>query len=406
MGRVLLVTQYFYPENFKSNDIAFELVKRGYKVTVLTGIPNYPKGKFFKGYGIFRKRVQNVNGARVIRAFLFPRFNGGKIGLTLNYFSWPVFASLYAFVMSLFCKFDFIIVHQASPVMQGIPAVIVKKIQRIPIYLWVLDLWPESLSAAGNIKNKKIIAFFTKITNFIYKNSDKILISSRSFRYSIQKKGDFKDKLVYFPNWAEDIFFNNNNNELPEDVTLPKGFIVMFAGNIGEAQDFENIMKCAIILKDNKEIKFVIIGDGRKKVWLDTFIKDNDLSETVFCLGRFLLNTMPIFFKKANVLLLSLKNETIFNLTVPAKLQTYMAAGKPVIAMLNGEGSEIIKECSCGLVVNSGDYKSMANSLLLLKNLPSEELKIMGLAGKMYCKEHFNINKSIDRLCSFMQQDK
>ena len=399
MGRVLLVSQYFFPENFKSNDIAFELVKRGYKVTVLTGIPNYPKGSFFKGYGFFRKRIQNINGVRVIRTFLIPRGRGGKIMLALNYFSWFIIASIHAFLLSLFCKFDFIIVHQTSPVMQGIPAVIVKKIQRIPLYFWVLDLWPESLSAAGGIKNKKTLTFFTKITNFLYRNSDKILISSRSFRESIQKKGDYEKKIVYFPNWSDDIFFDNAINELPQGVLLPKGFIVMFAGNIGEAQDFENVMKCALALKENKEIKFVIIGDGRKKIRLDTFITDNKLSETVFCLGWFSLQTFPVFLKKADVLLLSLKNETIFNLTVPAKLQTYMAVGKPVIAMINGEGCDIINESKCGIAVNAGDHESMANSLLSLKSMPTDELDKMGVNGNTYCKEHFNLNKSIDKLC-------
>ena len=404
MGRVLLVTQYFYPENFKSNDIAFELVKRGYKVTVLTGIPNYPKGKFFKGYGIFRKRIQNINGARIIRAFLFPRFNGGKIGLTLNYFSWPVCASICALIMSLFCKYDYVIVHQTSPVMQGLPAVIVKKIQKIPLYFWVLDLWPESLSAAGNINNKKVLGFFSKITNYLYKNSDKLLISSRSFRNSILKKGDYKDKIIYFPNWAEDIFFDNKTAELPEEILLPEGFIIMFAGNIGEAQDFENVMKCALALKENKDIKFIFIGDGRKKSWLETFIIENGLSETVKCLGRFPLNKMPAFFLKADLLFLSLKNETIFNLTVPAKLQAYMAAGKPVIAMINGEGSEIINESGCGIAVNAGDYESMVNSVLKLKDISHDELKVMGESGRSYCDMNFNLKKSIDKLCNIIHK--
>ena len=404
MGRVLLVTQYFHPENFKSNDIAFELVKRGYKVTVLTGIPNYPGGAYFKGYGLFRKRIQKINGVKIIRAPLIPRGNGGKIRLVLNYFSWPFFASIYAFFISLFCKYDFVIVHQTSPVMQGLPAVIVKKIQKIPMFFWVLDLWPESLSAAGDINNKKILSFFTSITKYLYKNSDKILISSRNFKKSILEKGNYEDKIIYFPNWAEDVFFNDSeiDTELAHLSLLPKGFIVMFGGNIGEAQDFENVMKCALILKDNKEVKFVIIGDGRKKNWLETFILNNNLSETVFCLGRFPLHTMPSFFKKADVLLLSLKNEIIFNLTVPAKLQAYMAMGKPVIAMINGEGNDIIHESGCGIAVNAGDHESLANSLLKLYEMPHSELNIMGENGRIFCDKHFNLNKSIDNLCAIM----
>lgn len=169
--RVLLVTQYFYPENFKSNDIAFELVKRGYDVTVLTGIPNYPTGRFFKGYGLFKNRIQSINGVKVKRSFLFSRGNGGGIRLALNYFSWAFFASIDALFLALFHKYDAILVHEPSPITQGFPALIVKKIQRIPLYFWVLDLWPESLTSAGGVTNQKVLSFFTSIVRLIYNSS-------------------------------------------------------------------------------------------------------------------------------------------------------------------------------------------------------------------------------------------
>lgn len=290
---------------------------------------------FTKGTGHLKSSSEIVNGVKVKRACLFPRGDGGGLRLALNYFSWAFFASCKGFMMALFHKYDVILGHEPSPITQGIPAIIVKKILRIPFYFWVLDLWPESLVSAGGVKNKFVLNFFTRITKFVYSNSDRILISSRGFRNSILEKGDYAAKLVYFPNWAESVFIKNSGGQIPD---LPDGFKVMFAGNVGEAQDFEHIMQAALKLKEFKDIHFVIVGDGRKRVWVEEFVENNQLHDTVHLLGRFPLETMPAFFKQADVMLVTLKDELIFNVTVPAKLQAYMAAGKPILAMLNGEG--------------------------------------------------------------------
>lgn len=400
--RILLVTQYFYPENFKSNDIAFELAKKGYDVTVLTGIPNYPDGKFYKGYGIFKNRIQKINGVKVKRALLFSRGNGSKISLALNYLSWTFFASIWAFFLSFIYKYDAIIVHEPSPITQGIPAIIVKKIQKIPMYFWVLDLWPESLISIGGVKNFFIISFFEKMVVWIYNNSDKILISSQGFKTSILEKGDYENKLIYFPNWAEDLFNNQKvDYVLPE---IPDGFIIMFAGNIGEAQDFDNIMETALLLKDHNEIQFVFVGDGRKKKWVDDFVIAHNLYTTVHVLGRFPIEMMPIFFGKADVMLLSLKDELIFNLTVPAKLQAYMAAGKPVVAMLNGEGANVVNEAECGFSTTAGNSHELAMLIMKMFALPKEELVRMGKNAKCYFDDNFSLDKSMNSLINIINK--
>lgn len=401
--KVLLVTQYFYPENFKSNDIAFELVKRGYEVTVLTGIPNYPQGVFFQGYGFFSKRTEKIQGVKVRRAWLIPRGKGGGMRLVLNYFSWAFFASLYAFFLSLFHKYDLVLVHEPSPITQGIPAIVVKKMQRIPLCFWVLDLWPESLISAGGIRNKYVISFFAKMVKWVYDSSDKILISSKGFRQSILEKGDFESKLVYFPNWAENIFSSLCESSLP---VLPEGFIVMFAGNMGEAQDLEHVMRSTLSLKENKEIKFVFVGDGRKKTWVDDFIIKNSLADTVFTLGRYPLEMMPSLFSKADVMLLSLKDEAIFNLTVPAKLQTYMASGKPIVAMINGEGENIVREVNCGLTVKAGDSEQLAEAIIKLERMSLEKRMQLGKNGQEYYRENFTLEKCMNNLCHIIQDIK
>ena len=403
--KILLVTQYFYPENFKSNDIAFELAKRGYDVTVLTGLPNYPKGKIYKGYGIFKKRKETVNGVKIIRTLVIPRGKGGGMMLALNYISWAVIASFRAFFLALNKKFDTVIVHETSPITQGFPALVIKKIQSIPIYFWVLDLWPESLQSAGGINNRYVLDFFTAVTRLMYRKSDKILISSRGFRQSILEKGDFADKLIYFPNWAEDIFSNINKSEnlsLPE---LPNGFRIIFAGNIGEAQDFEHVMKAALLLKENKSIKFILIGDGRKKLRVDNFINKNNLNDTVYAIGRFPIETMPYFFSKADVMLLSLKDDYIFSLTAPAKLQAYMAAKKPVVAMINGEARNLIAESGCGLSVPACDSKGLADNILELQAMHPDKLKNMGLSGFNYYKKYFTKDICITNLENILKNN-
>jgi glycosyltransferase involved in cell wall biosynthesis len=394
--KILLVTQYFYPENFKSNDIALELTERGHEVTVLTGLPNYPEGKIYKSYGFFKRTKENYQGIKIIRTWLVTRGKGGGIRIFLNYFSWAFFASLRAFSLSFQKKFDVILVHEPSPITQGFPAIIVKKIQKIPLHFWVLDLWPESLSSAGGVKNKYVLSFFTKMVKYIYNNSDKILISSKGFEESILAKGNYKEKLVYFPNWAEEsILKGDSDYPIP---CLPKGFKIIFAGNIGVAQDVNSIIDAALILKDKLDIHFIFVGDGRSKIQLENFVKENNLIETVHFLGRFPLDAMKTFFNQADVLLVSLKDELIFNVTVPAKLQAYLCTEKPILGMLNGEGAKIIYDANCGLSVNAGDSIKLAEKVLELYEMSDNKRKILGANGFKYFEENFTMGKCIDNL--------
>ena len=394
--KILLVTQYFYPENFKSNDIAIELTKRGHEVTVLTGLPNYPEGKIYKSYGFFKRTKEYYQGVNVIRTWLVPRDKGGGIRLFLNYFSWAFFASFRAFSLSFQKKFDVVIVHETSPITQGFPAIVVKKIQKIPLHFWVLDLWPESLTSAGGITNKYVLSFFTTMVKYIYNNSDKILISSKGFKESINSKGNYSDRLVYFPNWAEDsILTGNIDYSIPN---LPQGFKIIFAGNIGAAQDVDSIIKSALLLKEKIDIHFIFLGDGRNKEQLEDFVLKNDLNNTVHFLGRFPIEAMKTFFEQADVLLVSLKDEMIFNLTVPAKLQAYMCAKKPILGMLNGEGAEIINEAKCGFSVDAGNFEGLAKIILEMQKMNIEDRLQLGSNGFSFYQENFILKKCIDNL--------
>lgn len=397
--KILLVTQYFYPENFKGNDIAFEMQKKGHEVTVLTGIPNYPKGEFFNGYGYFKRRRETVNGVKVIRTFLIPRGNSTAIPLMVNYFTWFIFASFYAVYLALSKKFDKIIVQQLSPVMMGLPAVVVKKIQKIPIYFWVLDLWPESLESAGGIKNKKILGFFESMVKFLYRNSDKILISSKGFKQSILKKGNFEDKIIYFPNWAEKSINESKQNVEINLPKFPSGFNILFAGNVGVAQDLVNAIKAMeIVLKQNKKINFLILGDGRDRKRLEKLVLEKNIEKNIHFFGKYPIETMSYFFSKADCMFVSLKNEPIFSLSLPAKVQAYMSVGKPIISMMNGEGYNIINEAYCGFAVHAEDYKDLADKILEIEKLPVLERQRLGENGKSFYQENFVLENCISNL--------
>lgn len=393
--KILLVTSHFYPENFKANDMAFELQRRGHEVTVMTPIPDYPKGKYFDGYGIFQKRKETINGVKIIRTFVTPRRNGTAVWLGLNYLTYTLFASIRALFHALRHKYDSILVHETSPVMVGIPAIIVKKIQHVPMHFWVLDLWPESLQAAGGINSKSILEIFRKLTSRIYRNSDTILISSKGFRKSINTMGDFDARIKFFPNWIDDALTDKSNNEYKIPV-MPKGFNVVFAGNIGDAQDIPNVLKAAELLKDTN-INFVLVGDGRRRQWAEEYVREHNLTNVVLP-GRFPLESMPKLFSTANILFLSLKDSPIFALTCPAKLQAYMSSGKPIVAMINGEGAATIQDAECGWSVPAEHPETLAALLREIAAKPAEELATKGANGQAFANKHYKLSSCIDNL--------
>lgn len=404
--KILFVCQYFYPETFRGNDIAFHLAEEGHDVHVVTGIPNYPKGKFFPGYGLFKKRHEVINGVRVTRLPLVPRGEDNKIMLMLNFFSFFIVGWFWMLFHALWHKYDLAFCQQLSPVMMSSPAVLYKKMRHVPLYTWVLDLWPESLTAAGGINNKYILGFFNLFVKSEYKNSDKILTSSKSFDQSILKYGDYKDKVIYYPQWsdgASNVF--GLNFALPEklkELSSNGDFIVMFAGAVGEAHGMECNMQAALKTKEYKNIKWVIVGDGRRLDWVRSFVKENGIEETVITLGRFPSETMPLFFEKADVMLVSLTDSPLFNMYSPAKIASYMAAERPIIAALNGEGGEVIKAAECGWNVKAGDSDSLAKLVIALSQTDKQELAVKGQNGKAYYDKFFTKDECLKKLDEIM----
>ena len=398
--KILFVCQYFYPEVFRGNDIAFHWAEAGHEVHVVCGVPNYPKGKFFEGYGLRKRRHEVVNGVKVTRLPIVPRGNG-KVTLMLNYFSYLVVAWVWMLFHAIGHRYDRVFVQQLSPVMMSAPGVLYKRLRKAPLYTWVLDLWPESLTAAGGISNKWVLGFFKHYVKSEYKHSDKILVSSRSFEKSVLEYGDYKDKIVYFPQWS-DSNENDNHNDNEGLPTLPAGFKLMFAGAVGEAHGFECTMEAALLTKEHKDIKWVIVGDGRRLDWVKGFVKDNGLEETVLTLGRFPAETMPWFFAQADVMLVTLSDDPLFRLYAPAKISSYMAAGKPIVAVLNGEGAEVVRDADCGWTLAAGDAEGFARLAVELSQMDKAVLEEKGRNAAAYYERHYVKEKCLAKLDELM----
>ena len=399
---ILVVTQYFYPENFKINDLVEAFVCRGHRVTVLTSKPNYPKGEFYEGYKFSGIVKEKYNGADIIRVPQFRRKKAGSVRLILNYLSFALFASLYVLQHRINC--DVTLCYEVSPITQMYPALLHKRLYKSKAFIWVQDLWPESISSVGKLSNKHILSVLDKMVKSIYFKCDGIFVQSQAFMSSILSKCPDKNKIFYAPNWAEDIFTSTENREAELEIDLPEGFKIMFAGNIGAAQDFSSILRAASLTKDIKNIHWIILGDGRYLQKAKAMLKEYNLSDTVHFLGRYPVSYMPLFYKQADAMLIALKDEYIFSLTIPAKTQTYMAAGKPILTMINGVCNDVIKEAGCGLTADSGDYKKLADNAIALSEKTSEELYQIGRRGQLYYNSHFDKNLIVNNIIQTMSE--
>lgn len=402
--KVLIISQYFWPENFRITDVAQGLRDLGHEVTVLTGLPNYPDGRFFAGYGLRGPWRDKHEGIEVIRAPLVPRGNGGGPRLICNYLSFVAGSILFG-LPRLRERFDALLVFEPSPVTVAIPALLLKTIQGTPLLFWVQDLWPESLSATGMVKNRMILRAVASLVRLIYRHSDRILIQSRAFREPIRALGAEDQRIVYLPNSAEALY---QPVELPADaperLLVPAGFRIMFAGNIGAAQSFSTIIDAADLLREFADVHWIILGDGRMRGEAEAEVEARGLGAQVHFLGQHAPAMMPRFFALADVLLVTLRRDPIFAATLPSKLQSYLACGRPIVAALDGEGARVLEESGAGIAVPSDDPRALADAVRRLRAARPEERAKMGSRGRAYFEAEFDRGMLLRRLQDCMAE--
>jgi glycosyltransferase involved in cell wall biosynthesis len=394
---ILVVAQYFYPEQFRINDICTEWVKKGYKVTVITGIPNYPQGKYYEGYGLFKKRRETYNGIEIIRIPLIPRGNN-SIMLALNYLSFV----LSGFLWSIFTKIkaDYVFIFEVSPMTQALPGVWYAKKRQIPCYLYVQDLWPENVEIITGIKNKHIMGAIGKMVDYIYKRCTKIFTSSNSFVDSIAKRNVDRGKVEYWPQYAED-FYKPLKKKSVMEIPNDDAFNIIFAGNIGNAQGLDILPKTAVLIKEKqigRNVRFNIVGDGRYKETLVDIVNSNNVADMFNFVEKQPASRIPELMATSDAAFLSLTASPLFSMTIPAKLQSYMACGIPIIASAEGETCQIIKKSRAGYSSPPGDEEKLSEIIFELLSKSSKELKELGCNARDYYVNNFNKEELLNRM--------
>lgn len=403
--RILIVSQYFWPENFRVNDLTEELERRGHDVTVLTGQPNYPNGRIFPTYRADRSAFGHFGKTPVIRVPIIPR-GQSSLWLLLNYLSFAVSASLIGTWKLRGRSFDAIFVFQTSPITAALPAILLRRLKRAPMLMWVLDLWPDTLSAVGVVKSPRMLAVIEKLVRFVYRNCDRILVQSQVFTTKVARLAGGSVKIRYFPGWAETIFVNAGRavNSAVELEPYRDDFKIVFAGNIGEAQDFPAIIDAVDAMRAVSRLRWIIVGDGRAAPQAREEIARRGLQDKIVFLGRFPLERMPSFFIKADALLVTLRKEPIWSMTIPGKVQSYLASGKPLLGMLDGEGARVICDAGAGFVAPAGDGHALAEQVGRLMATDPSARKTMGAAGTRYGQREFNRRQLVDALESWIDE--
>lgn len=398
--RTLVVSQYYWPESFRINDVARTLANKGVEVEVLTGKPNYPRGEVFAGYRAWGCQRENHQGININRVPLLTRGNGGW-RLALNYLSFVASGLLFSPWMLRKKRFDVIFIYAPSPILQAIPALLLGWLKGCPVVLWVQDLWPESLSATGYVRNRTALKLVEWVVRFIYRHVDLLLVQSQAFEAPVHALA-VDTPIVYYPNSVDDTFAMPATAEPPPVEGLGEGFSVMFAGNIGSAQAVGVIVEAASLLKEHTDIHFIVLGEGSSREWMLKEAQLRGLSN-LHLPGRFPVETMPEFMQKASALLVTLADHPIFAATVPNKVQAYLAAGRPIIACLNGEGARLVNEAGAGLATPAEDARALADTILRLYRLPPAEREKMGENGRRYYREHFEHEHLVDQLIGHLQ---
>ena len=392
--KILIVCQYYYPEQFQINEIAPELVRRGHQVTVLTGLPNYPQGEIYTGYENGNKRKEIIAGVKIVRVKEHPRKQGAK-NLFLNYLSFVRNGS--KAIKKFSPDYDIVFCYQLSPVTMAKPAINYAKKYKKPLLLYCLDIWPES--AKDHIDMPVVYEMIGWLSRKLYQKCDHIAVTSRPFIDYFKEVINYPEsKMSYIPQHADDSMMSQNLRAEENGVTD-----FLYAGNMGKGQTLDVIIRAAAELKDRKDFLIHMVGDGSKRTELEELSRELGISEKVLFYGNQKRENMPKFYMKADVLLITLRGNNAVGNTMPGKLQMYMTTGKPILGAINGAANEVIRESECGACVQAGDYKGLAKLMADYMNWPQKYIEC-GKNAKAYFLRHFTLKKYMDSLEELMKE--
>ena len=392
--KILVFSQYFYPENFRINTLCRELVQRGHEVTVVTGYPQYPKGEIFEGYGFDIPYEKEWHGVKIERVKVPPRGHNA-IGLLRNCVGYVVEGNKW--VRKCKEKYDAVFVFEVSPVTVGLPAVAYKKKFGAPVYFNLQDLWPENVHEVLGIRFAPLTYIINRIVDYIYANSEKILCASNGFVKNLLDRGVEREKLMFWPQFCMEP--DLSGAEKPE-VYSQDAFNVVFTGNIGDAQGLDLMVEAARELK-GQGIRWYLVGDGRAKPRLESLVGEYGVADDVVFVGRVSEAEANRYVHFADCAYLSFTNNKLFNLTLPAKLQTYLACGAPILAAAGGESADVIQKACCGIAVEP-ELQALVTAVKEMAAQSKEQRQRQACAGREYYEKHFTMDRLIGQLIALM----
>ncbi|MGF7229602.1 MAG: glycosyltransferase family 4 protein [Candidatus Saccharibacteria bacterium] len=404
--RILIVGQHFWPETFRITDIAEGFVEQGFDVDVLCGTPNYPSGKFFPGYSFFKNRRQDYRGVNIIRVPEIPRGNNTNFRILINYLSFPFFSLFYVPYL-LTKKYDRVMVYQLSPVMMSIPGILVAKIKGIKLYMYICDFWPHSLFSILHFKNKYLVKFITWFSYWHYRRADGLVGVFKGIQTRlISEVGIDKQRTLYIPQVAEKLYENEVFDKVLEK-RFKGTFNIVFAGAINPAQSFDTVVEAAmsVINSGHTNVKFIIIGDGMSRKWLEEEVAKLGIVKYFAFEGFKPVADIPKYQTIADALLVALTKSSLFEYGIPAKVQSYMASGRPIVGAMDGEGQRLINNSKCGICVDSGDAQGLADAITKMVTMKPKDRLQMGKNGRTYHFEHFEREYNLHRLIEFVVND-
>lgn len=403
--RMLVVCQHYWPESFRINDICDSFVQHGFDVDILCGIPNYPKGTFYQGYSYTNNRKQEHNGVHVRRAFEIPRGENSIFWIFLNNISFPI-ATIFHLPRLLTRKYDQIFIYQLSPVMMALPGIIIGKLKRVKTTMWSIDPWPESLFSFLPVKNRILRKVATVVSHWHYRHVDQLVVLSERMRQQMLQTTSLDDgKVIVLPMACEKIY----EQSIP-DAKLAKrfsnNFNIFFAGTITPILSFETMLEATEILRSRgyKDIHWIIAGDGMARGWLEAEVQKRALKAYFSFEGFMPIEKIPRYTTNAaDVLFSSLVQSDFLESTIPAKIPSYLAAGKPILLSMNGAAPELIEKIGCGLSSPAENALALAENIEKMYNMSPSQRNKLGNKARSYHFKHFERNTVMKTLINYIE---
>jgi glycosyltransferase involved in cell wall biosynthesis len=399
--RVLLLTQWFDPEPTpKGLGFARELFKQGFEVEVVTGFPNYPGGKVYPGYRIKWMQREWIDGVQITRLPLYPNHDQSAIKRVLNYASFAASACVYGL---FFVKRPSVMYAYQPPLTVGVAASIIRIVRRIPVVYDIQDMWPDTLRATGMLNSEKILSVVNRVCNWVYRRVDRIVVLSAGFKRLLLERGVPEEKIEVIHNWVDETSLSNPVGNLPAEFPDASRFKVLFAGNMGKAQALGAVLEAARILEQRQSRAcIVMLGGGVEVDRLKAQASKLDLGNVTF-FPPVPMTEVGILLEAADVLLVHLRKDPLFKITIPSKTQAYMAAGKPLLMAVDGDAADLVRESGGGLVAASEDPVALADAIEELANLPRQALADMGARAQMFYQQHLSLRIGVERFSAIFR---